>query len=213
MGDGHRRHLQAPRRNNELREASTEECKKIPGRFQEWPAEIFCHSAILGWAAEHIEGDSRNFAGMFLHNFVDFHSSSRLLVVPSDQVFGVCCPRPDSTPSANPSDVIVNGPGNKVEVDENDDEESEFPIEAQINSNCGQRFVGGRIVNGKVTRKHELPFMVRNVEFFEVDFLKTCQFIFLFKCFNIQNFPVSQQMLQKHLALTQIVIGMFETFS
>jgi len=74
-------------------------------------------------------------------------------------VFGVCCPRPDSTPSANPSDVIVNGPGNKVEVDENDDEESEFPIEAQINSNCGQRFVGGRIVNGKVTRKHELPFM------------------------------------------------------
>ena len=98
-------------------------------------------------------------------------------------------------------------------MDENDDEESEFPIEAQINSNCGQRFVGGRIVNGKVTRKHELPFMVRNVEFFEVDFLKTCQFIFLFKFFNIQNFPVSQQMLQKHLALTQIVIWMFETFS
>ena len=39
--------------------------KNIPARFREWVAEILRHSAILGWAAEHFEGDSRNLAGIF----------------------------------------------------------------------------------------------------------------------------------------------------
>ena len=30
------------------------------------------HSAILWWAAEHFEGNSRDLAGTFLHNSVDF---------------------------------------------------------------------------------------------------------------------------------------------
>ena len=79
----------------------------------------------------------------------------------SGKVFGVCCPRPDSKPS-----VSVPGSGNVVvDVEEGEGEEGEeeaYPIESQINSNCGARFVGAqRIVNGQVTRKHELPFMVR----------------------------------------------------
>ena len=79
----------------------------------------------------------------------------------SGKVFGVCCPRPDSKPS-----VTVPGSGNVVvDVEERqgeEGEEEEYPIESLINSNCGQRFVGPqRIVNGQVTRKHELPFMVR----------------------------------------------------
>ena len=70
------------------------------------------------------------------------------------------CPRPDSKPSVVPSShVVENGEESEDEKDKNEDEE-EYPIEAQINNNCGQRFVG-RIVNGKVTRAHELPFMVR----------------------------------------------------
>jgi len=73
-------------------------------------------------------------------------------------VFGVCCPRPDSKPSVVPSShVVENGEESEDEKDKNEDEE-EYPIEAQINNNCGQRFVG-MIVNGKVTRAHELPFM------------------------------------------------------
>ena len=80
----------------------------------------------------------------------------------SGKVFGVCCPRPDSKPS-----VTVPGSDNfVVDVEEGEGEgrreEEEYPIESLINSNCGQRFVGPqRIVNGQVTRKHELPFMVR----------------------------------------------------
>ena len=77
------------------------------------------------------------------------------------KVFGVCCPRPDSKPS-----VTVPGSDNiVVDVEEGEGEEGEeeeYPIESLVNSNCGQRFVGAqRIVNGQVTRKHELPFMVR----------------------------------------------------
>ena len=45
-------------------------CKNISARFGEWLAEILCHGAILGWAAEHFESDSPNLAGMFLHNSV-----------------------------------------------------------------------------------------------------------------------------------------------
>ena len=45
--------------------------KNIPAKFREWLAETLCHSAILGWAVEHFESDSRNLAGMFLHNSVD----------------------------------------------------------------------------------------------------------------------------------------------
>ena len=79
----------------------------------------------------------------------------------SGKVFGVCCPRPDSKPS-----VTVPGSDNfVVDVEEGEGEEGEeeeYPIESQINSNCGARYVGAqRIVNGQVTRKHELPFMVR----------------------------------------------------
>ena len=29
------------------------------------------YGAILGWAAQHFEGDSRDFAGMFLHNSIE----------------------------------------------------------------------------------------------------------------------------------------------
>ena len=47
-------------------------CKNIPTRFREWLAEILRHVAILGWAAEHFESDSRYLAGMFLHNSVNF---------------------------------------------------------------------------------------------------------------------------------------------
>ena len=36
--------------------------------------EVLRHSEILGWAAEHFEGDSRNLAGMFLHNSVQKQS-------------------------------------------------------------------------------------------------------------------------------------------
>ena len=43
----------------------------IPDRFRECLAEILRHNAILGWAADHFEGDSRCLAGMFLHNSVD----------------------------------------------------------------------------------------------------------------------------------------------
>ena len=42
----------------------------IPARFRERLAEIFPHSVILGWAAEHFECHSRNLADMFLHNYV-----------------------------------------------------------------------------------------------------------------------------------------------
>ena len=49
----------------------TEQCKKIPVRFWELLAEIWRHSAILGWATEHFGGDSRDFAVMFLHNSVE----------------------------------------------------------------------------------------------------------------------------------------------
>ena len=38
--------------------------------FQEWLAEILRRSTFLGWVAEHVEGDSRNLAAMFIHNSV-----------------------------------------------------------------------------------------------------------------------------------------------
>ena len=44
---------------------NTQQCKKISARFVEWVAELLCHSAILGSAAEHFEGDSQNLGGMF----------------------------------------------------------------------------------------------------------------------------------------------------
>ena len=44
--------------------------KTILQGFEELLAEMLCHSAFLGWAAEHFEGDSRNLAGMYLHNSV-----------------------------------------------------------------------------------------------------------------------------------------------
>ena len=44
------------------------QCKNIPARFQEWLAEILHRSEFLGWATKHFKGDSRNLAGMFLHN-------------------------------------------------------------------------------------------------------------------------------------------------
>ena len=46
----------------------TEYCKDVPARFRECLAEILLHSVILGWAAEHFEGGSRNLVGMFLLN-------------------------------------------------------------------------------------------------------------------------------------------------
>ena len=39
-----------------------------PARFPEWLAEKMCLGAILGQEAEYFESDSRNLAGMFLHN-------------------------------------------------------------------------------------------------------------------------------------------------
>ena len=49
----------------------TETCKDILVRFPEWLAEMLRRSAFLGLTAEHVEGDSCNLAGMFLHNSVD----------------------------------------------------------------------------------------------------------------------------------------------
>ena len=56
--------------NRDREKESTEQCKNITVRFREWLAEILCHSKLLGWAAEHFEGDSHNLAGMSLHNSV-----------------------------------------------------------------------------------------------------------------------------------------------
>ena len=49
---------------------STEQYKSIPVRFREWLAEILRQTIFLGWAVEHLEGDSQNLAGMFLPNSV-----------------------------------------------------------------------------------------------------------------------------------------------
>ena len=54
---------------------TTELCKNIPARFGEWLAEILSHGTVLGLAAEHFEGDSRNLAGMFLHNSVEMRKN------------------------------------------------------------------------------------------------------------------------------------------
>ena len=48
----------------------TEYCKNIPARFGVWLAEIL-RSAILGWASEHFESDTRYLTEVFLHNSVD----------------------------------------------------------------------------------------------------------------------------------------------
>ena len=48
----------------------TEQCKIIPAWFKELLVENLRHSSILGRVAEHFESDSRNLAGMFLHNSV-----------------------------------------------------------------------------------------------------------------------------------------------
>ena len=47
--------------------------KKLSGPVCEWLAEIFRHSATLGWAAYHFDIDSQNIVGMFLHNSVVGH--------------------------------------------------------------------------------------------------------------------------------------------
>ena len=39
---------------------NTDSSKNIPARFREWLAEKLRHSAFLGWAAEHLKGDSPN---------------------------------------------------------------------------------------------------------------------------------------------------------
>ena len=44
--------------------------KNIPASFLEWLAEILRLSAFLGWAVEHLEGNSRNLVGIFVHNSV-----------------------------------------------------------------------------------------------------------------------------------------------
>ena len=49
---------------------TTELCKNFPASFGEWLAEILRQRTVLRLAAEHFEGDSRNLAGMFLHNSV-----------------------------------------------------------------------------------------------------------------------------------------------
>ena len=60
----------------------TESCKNINARFRDWLAEMLRHSAIVHcWGgqrnilrAEHFEGDSRNVAGICLHNSVECRS-------------------------------------------------------------------------------------------------------------------------------------------
>ena len=51
----------------------------MPATFWEWLAEILRHSAILGWAAKHVESDFQNLAGMFLHNSVFQNQIKRIL--------------------------------------------------------------------------------------------------------------------------------------
>ena len=48
----------------------TEQCKIIPAWFKELLVENLRLSSILGRVAEQFESDSRNLAGMFLHNSV-----------------------------------------------------------------------------------------------------------------------------------------------
>ena len=45
--------------------------------FWDWLAEILCHSAILGWAAEHFENDSQK----ILHNSVDAPRCTKFMVL------------------------------------------------------------------------------------------------------------------------------------
>jgi hypothetical protein len=68
-------------------------------------------------------------------------------------VFGICCPDPNSKPTRRQPVPLLDD-DNELGRDDDD-----FPVEEQVNLNCGKRFVQGRIVNGKVTQRHELPFM------------------------------------------------------
>ena len=52
---------------------STALSKNISARFWEWLTGILRPSAIMEWAAEHFEGDSRNMAGMFLPAAAGLH--------------------------------------------------------------------------------------------------------------------------------------------
>ena len=71
-------------------------------------AEILRHCAIVGWAAEHFEVDSRNLAGMSLHNSVLKLMNMRQSLVPVEQELGLGLRQPDPHALAPPLQGCLN---------------------------------------------------------------------------------------------------------